>query len=291
MIPLSQKDPRWGDLKINNTNYSMSGWGCFVTAVSIVAEIDPTEALNKLQFDGALLIWDSIKNIGLEPLYKGDWDNAKALEYIQANGQCIARVDFDGSERTDDTHFVVLIGNKRLYDPWDGREKATSTYSKYTGIRACRKMTMADDKALQTCLADREKFWKERDALLSLIPATDVENAKAVLGGIRGRITELEGKLGTAQAEVKNREEQVSRLKEQLLTEQKSIEELTNSLKVKIGEYEDLAIAKGKQYIELQQALTTIETLKQQASNGEVTLSIADLFKLIWNQKITIKKG
>ena len=63
------------------------------------------------------------------------------------------------------------------------------------------------------------------------------------------------------------------------------------SLTVKIGEYEDLAVAKGKQYIELQQALTTIETLRQAQANGEVTLTVADLFKLIWNQKITIKKG
>lgn len=77
----------------------------FITACSIVADILPSDALKKLTFNGALLNWDSIKNIGLEPLFKGDWDNAKALEYIQANGQCIARVDFDGSDRTDDTHF------------------------------------------------------------------------------------------------------------------------------------------------------------------------------------------
>jgi len=35
-----------------------------------------------------------------------------------------------------------------------------------------------------------------------------------------------------------------------------------------------------------------IEPEQMQAqTNGEITLTLADLFKLIWHQKITIKKG
>ena len=63
--------------------------------------------------------------------------------------------------------------------------------------------------------------------LLEAIPATDVDNAKAVLGGIRGRITELEGKLGTAQAEMVNREEQVNRLKEEIANSATQINDLS----------------------------------------------------------------
>lgn len=289
MIPISQKDPLWGSLKIGNTNYTMSGWGCFITCVSIVADISPSEALLKLKFDGAMLIWDSIKNVGLEPILKGDWDNSKALEYIRANGQCIARVDFDGSDRTDDTHFVVLIGNKQLIDPIDGKIKPTSTYSKYTGIRACRKISMANE--LEVCLVDREKFWKERDTLLGLIPATDVENAKAVLGGIRGRITELEGKLGTSQANEKIMSDQVSGLitKVQIITQERDLA-IDHSKIHETGEDEALKKLADLE-IKHAQLQNQYETIKQAQANGEVTLTIADLFKLIWNQKITIKKG
>jgi hypothetical protein len=289
VIPLSQKDPRWGNLKINNTQYNMSGWGCFVTAVSIVADISPAEALEKLRFDGAMLIWDSIKNIGLEPLFKGNWDNTKALQFVTENGQCIARVDFDGSDRTDDTHFVVLIGNKQLIDPIDGKIKPTSSYSKYTGIRACRKISMANE--LEVCLKDRQKFWDERDSLLRELQADTVEGGISSIRGLRSRITDLTKQLGTAQAEVKNKDEIVSRLQAALLLRDDDVKQLESRLDLCQNEITQLGRDKGNLAIEVEQLKIQVETLKQQATEGAVTLSVADLFKLIWNQKITIKKG
>jgi archaellum component FlaC len=289
MNALSQKDPRWSSLKINNTQYTMSGWGCFVTACSIVADILPSEALLKLKFDGAMLVWESIKNIGLEPLEKGAWDNAKALAYVQENGQCIARVDFDGSDRTDDTHFVVLIGNKRLYDPWDGKEKATSTYSKYTGIRACRKMTMANE--LDVCLKDRQKFWDERDAILRELQADSVEGGVNTVRGLRSRITDLTNQLGTAQAEQKNKEEIIGRLGATVLQRDERIKTLDEVLNLSTETITQLGKDKGNLAIEVEQLKIQVETLKQGQAEGSITLTIADLFKLIWSQKITIKKG
>lgn len=302
---LSQKDPRWGSLKIGNTNYIMSGYGCFITACSIVAGIEPPEALQKLRFDGAMLIWDSIKNIGLEPLFKGDWDNAKALEYIQANGQCIARVDFDGSDRTDDTHFVVLIGNKQLIDPIDGKIKPTSTYSKYTGIRACRKIVMATmykglDLTNQESMKVAVDIWDEVINKKLYVKLSDIQERFGVpdldglatkLSGKDSRITDLTNQLGTAQAEVKNKEEIISRRDAELLTAHADVKALLDRVEEAAKTIERLGKDKGNLAIEVEQLKIQVETLKAAQTQGELTITLKELFLLLWNQKITIKKG
>lgn len=290
---LSQKDARWGSLKINNTTYNMAGWGCFVTAVSMVADILPTEALKKLRFDGAMLIWESIANVGLEPIFKGDWDNAKALDYVEKNGQCIARVDFDGSDRTDDTHFVVLIGNKRLYDPIDGKEKATSAYSKYTGIRACRKISMNTDEiavkksVFENLVAKSSSY----DEILARYNVADAQGLFNMVQGKDSRITDLTNQLGTAQAEVKNKEEIVSRLKVELLNKDDAISQLNTRLEEAQKTVAQLGKDKGTLAIENEKLKIRITTLEQQAAQGQVTLTIGDILKLIFKQKITISKG
>lgn len=265
----------------------MAGWGCFVTACSMVAGIEPPEALKKLRFDGAMLIWESIKNIGLEPIFKGDWDNSKALQYITDNGQCIARVDFDGSDRTDDTHFVVLIGNKRLYDPIDGKEKPTSTYSKYTGIRACRKVNMANE--LQTCLTDRQKFWDERDSLLRELQADSVEGGINTVRGLRSRITDLTNQLGTAQAEVKNKEKLLSRSQQEVLKINDDINTLESRLDQSNNTVTQLGKDKDTLAIQVEQLKIQIETLKQANQQGGITQTstieqLISWFKNLWNK-------
>lgn len=269
----------------------MGGYGCFVTCVSMVSDILPSEALNRLSFDGAMLVWESIKNIGLEPIYKGDWDNAKALEYVAANGQCIARVDFDGSDRTDDTHFVVLIGNKRLYDPWTGTERPTSAYSKYTGIRACRKVNnMAGLPSNYGDIIHNSTQWEDVCKTLELGEAKSTQASTVVntIGGYKSRITVLEGEAGKNQAEIQNRIEQVSRVSNEVIRAQEQAELASRQLKLVQVELIDMAKAKGQVAIDLEQANKTIETLKSQAIQGGATFSIREFFSMLLNGKITL---
>lgn len=293
MIPLSQKDPRWGSLKINNTSYTMAGYGCFITCVSMVADILPTEALEKLTFDGAMLNWDSIKNVGLEPIYKGDWNNSKALEYVAANGQCIARVDFDGSDRTDDTHFVVLIGNKRLYDPWTGTERATSVYTKYTGIRACKKVTMTSDEMIIK-KSDFENLVTKATKLDEILAKYQVADAQALynmVAGLLARQTDLTNQLGTSQAEVKNKDEIIDRMLVESAKSSEDIETLTGRLDLMGNTVVQLGKDKGTLAIEVEQLKIQVETLKQASLNQTITLTWGDLFQMLLKQKITISKG
>lgn len=295
MTPLSQQDPRWSSLKINNTQYTVGGYGCFITCVCMVAGIEPPEALKKLQFDRALLTWESIKNIGLEPLEKAGWDNAKALEYVQANGQCISRVDWDGNQLTDkDTHFVVLIGNRQLIDPIDGKIKPTSAYKIYTGIRACRKVESMTSDEIAVKKTDFERLVSKSTMLDEMLAKYNVPDSQALYNMIAGkdsRITDISNQLGTAQAEVKNKEEIISRLNTLVLQNQDDIDLIEGKLDIATNTVAQLGKDKGTLAIENEQLKIQIETLKQQQQQGQVTLTIADIFKLIWSQKITITKG
>lgn len=116
------------------------------------------------------------------------------------------------------------------------------------------------------------------------------EEIQSHIQGLRSRITDLGNQLGKAQAEVKNREEQVSRLQADMLVLETRIIGLTEQLVFKQQEVEKFAKDKGGLEIELQQAYQQIESLKQAQQQGEVTLTIKDLFTLLWNQKITIRK-
>lgn len=179
--------------------------------------------------------------------------------------------------RGDVNSFVSLDQN------WPTLDKVTETVHNYTNVIGWLhpKEIMANE--LETCLKDRQKFWDERDDLLRAIGAASVEEGKSMVGGFKSRITDLSNQLGTAQAEVKNKEEQVVRLKAEIAN-------LENQLKERTDQVNQFARDKGELAVQVEQLKVQVETLKQQAANGEVTLTIKELFSLIWNQKITIKK-
>jgi polyhydroxyalkanoate synthesis regulator phasin len=136
---------------------------------------------------------------------------------------------------------------------------------------------------LEVCLRDRQKFWDERDDLLRTIGAGSVEEGKSMVAGFKSRITDLTNQLGSAQAEVKNREEQVSRLKTEVIA-------LTEQLKERTDQLNIFAKEKGELAVQVETLKVQVETLKQQQTQGEVTLTFGELIKLLLQQKITIKK-
>ena len=145
------------------------------------------------------------------------------------------------------------------------------------------KENMANE--LETCMADRLKFWQERDTARA-----DLEALNTQIAGYKSRITDLTNQLGTAQAEVKNREEQISRLKVDMLTLEEGVKRLTDQVYLKQQEINQAVQDKATLAIEVEQLKVQVETLKSQATQGEVTISFKDLIKLILQQKITIKK-
>jgi septal ring factor EnvC (AmiA/AmiB activator) len=157
-------------------------------------------------------------------------------------------------------------------------------YLGYINQEPLLKENMADTVAVPTKdfenLVKKSTYW---DGVASDLSVGDLEGYRSVVGGFKSRITTLTNDLGTAQAEVKNREEQVSRLKDEVIA-------LEIKLKERTDQVNQFAREKGELAVQVEQLKVQVETLKQQQTQGEVTLTIKELFYLIWNQKITIKK-
>ena len=87
---------------------------------------------------GNLVIWSKIPQALPSLVFVkrvNGYNNADVL----ANIPCLVEVDFDGTPRTDDRHWVLFIGNKRLNDPWTGKERPTSSYPILKGYAIFKK--------------------------------------------------------------------------------------------------------------------------------------------------------
>lgn len=144
---------------------------------------------------------------------------------------------------------------------------------------------------LEACMTDRKKFWEERDQLLAIIPATDIDNATKTIGGYKSAVTQAQKVAGEYKAEVENREEQVGKLKDRVLELETKLKAAMDEAKANWIKYDDEGKAKG----EINKQLTTLQlqydNLKQQSLNQEVTITPLEFIKMLLNQKITIKKG
>lgn len=138
---------------------------------------------------------------------------------------------------------------------------------------------------LETCLADRLKFWKERDEARAEVEALNTRAA-----GLQARATDLGNQVGTLQAEVNNRKEQSGRIGAQLLDTQAQLKLTDEQLQKALIDLKDRSIEKGALAIEVEQLKVKIESLKQAQTEGGVTLTISEVIRLILKQKITIKK-
>lgn len=148
------------------------------------------------------------------------------------------------------------------------------------------KGTMNADE-LHVCLKDRQKFWDERDSLLRELQAESVEGGLNTIRGLRARITDLTNQLGISQAEVKNKEEIISRRELELLNCQNDVKALLDRIEEAAKTVSQLGKDKGNLAIENEKLKIQLETAKQ----GEFTLTLAQLIKMLLTQKIVIKKG
>lgn len=223
----SQRDARWKDIPINDTDYTLGTDGCLITCLAWISGITPDTAVKKLGFNGAQVDWNTLGNIGLELLEKGSYDNDKVLKYIAENGQCIVRVDWDGSPKsTGDTHFVIYTGNKLLLDPWTGTERATSTYPLVTGIRAVRRIVMADTIPVERATFEQlvTKSTRYDDIVKTgITQASDVDDLKR-------QIKEANTSAGTAQQEAMDTRKMLSDYQQQVAQKLNSPQDIARVL-------------------------------------------------------------
>lgn len=130
---LSQRDPRWRDVKLGFSNLTIGGYGCFLTCLAWMVGKTPdvvNDILRKANaFGGAdrsLIISDRAA-IALGLGYFGiEYDVNKEPDWFPN----IKEVDMSPAPGKQQ-HFVVRIkdgGKKFILDPWDGKQKAVGFY-------------------------------------------------------------------------------------------------------------------------------------------------------------------
>ena len=137
MKPFSQRDKRWVNHKIGETNSTLGRYGCTITCLAMMAELSPDITESKLDFQKDLILWQSIskEKLGLEFVWRGYiYDNQVVKETIEEFGACLVEVDWDGSSKTTGKHWVLFIGNGRMIDSYTGKECSTSKYPLLTGF-------------------------------------------------------------------------------------------------------------------------------------------------------------
>lgn len=131
-------------------------------------------------------------------------------------------------------------------------------------------------------------------------PSTDIV---AVLNGHKSRATDLQRQLATAEAEVKNRIEQVSRLRDEYASKEKLYldeqinlnkrvklaEETTASLKLHVGKLEGLLDQAGREKGELNIKISLLESRVKELEAGARRLLIDEIIKAISNMLQLIK--
>lgn len=130
MYRLSQRDSRWANIEVGTGGRSIGQVGCTITCLAMIGNTTPDIVNQKLKAvngyaQGNLVLWTKIKEAlpQLQFLTRGyAYDNA----VVAKNLPCL--VEVNGAPIGGFRHWVVFIGNQRLYDPWDGLEKTTGVY-------------------------------------------------------------------------------------------------------------------------------------------------------------------
>jgi len=120
MIPLSQKDRRWAQLKLGESDVIMFDGGCFVVALSILINQQPDQTLAMLNRNncfnnkGELYADLAAKTLGMN--YTRTLDKPS----IPCVAECIVFVDHN-----EQRHFVVWLPTdpETVMDSWDGQLK------------------------------------------------------------------------------------------------------------------------------------------------------------------------
>ena len=134
LTKISQRDERWANIKLGTSNLTIGQAGCTITCIAILADLTPDDVNNRLKVANGyantnLIIWSKIKEAisWLEFEWRGySYENTKVASAISKNGSCL--VEVDGTPIGGSKHWVLYIGNQKLIDPWDGKEKSTSSY-------------------------------------------------------------------------------------------------------------------------------------------------------------------
>lgn len=119
----------------------------------------------------------------------------------------------------------------------------------------------------------------------------EIDTLNTQIGGYKSRITDLTNQVGPLQAEVENKEEIISRRNEEIAKLNNDINTLVNRLNDAASEIDKLGKDKGSLAKEVSTLKVQVDTLKKELAEGEFTLSIPDVIRLLIQGSIKIRRS
>jgi hypothetical protein len=178
-----------------------------------------------------------------------------------------------------------FINQEGLYQPW-GETMAVM----YKGLDLTNQDSMKVAVDIWDEVTNKQLYIKKAD-IQERFGVPDLDGIATKLSGKDSRITDLTNQLGKAQAEVTNKTEIIKQKDATIANLNLDNQTLIERLEVAAENCVQLGKDKGNLAIEVEQLKIQVETLKAAQTEGSISLTLADLFRLIWNQKITITKG
>jgi hypothetical protein len=139
ITPLSQKDPRWGSVKLGTSSSTIGGYGCLITSASMMLrhfgfDTDPGRLNDLLKANGGyqngnLFVWGALekifKGVSFGYRYNGAYLD-KVDEQLRAGKPVIVNVDLNPATPAPDEHWVLIVGKVNgsyiINDPWYGTQ-------------------------------------------------------------------------------------------------------------------------------------------------------------------------
>lgn len=135
---LSQRDERWGRLTLGTSDVTIASHGCTITVLAMRFRLTP-DVVNTVMkafggyVDGNLVNWTKLNEAfpGISFVYRQREYKDTYNELISQHLPC--PIEVDASPIGGNRHWVLYVGNGKIYDPWDGKEKSATAY-RWTGF-------------------------------------------------------------------------------------------------------------------------------------------------------------
>lgn len=270
MTNYSQRDSRWKDIPLGfpKAGQTIGGYGCTITSLGNLIDTAPdiiNEKLKMVQgFQESSILWTKINEAFpfLQFIWRGyTYENEKVLQAINDNKGCL--VEVDGTPIGGLRHWVLYIGNKKLIDPWDGKEKETTTY-KAVGYSIIKVLEIKDDlqDELDKCRLARDSHWDDLILIKKALELSENSLIDTMLKSINAykgnanKAEELEKQLTTIKTAY---ESQLAVINQQCQEKDILIEQLQIQQNDVVAPYIEQLKAKGDQIIAMAEEIKTLK--------------------------------
>ena len=131
-----QRNPEWINTKLGTSNTTIGDYGCTISVIGNILGVDPVVVNDRMKAvsgfsNGNLVIWAKIEEAfpGIKIRRVWSYDNADVLANVPHVIVEVPGAPIGGTG----SHWVQFLGNKRLNDPWTGKERPTSDFPNPTG--------------------------------------------------------------------------------------------------------------------------------------------------------------